>query len=149
MNAGLLLAAAQVSGVLGRIVWGALTDRYGNPQRMLGYLGLGMTAGALLAAGFSPAWPLPAVLGVCVLFGAAALGWNGVFLAEVARVATPAHAGVATGGCLFFTFLGILVGLPLFAAIVQVTGSYPLAFASVAAITFACALRLCLARAPR
>lgn len=146
IDAGLMLAAAQVSGVVGRIVWGALTDRHGNPQRMLGCLGLGMTGSALLAAGFSPAWPFAAVLGVCVVFGAAALGWNGVFLAEVARIATPARAGVATGGCLFFTFLGILVGLPIFAAIVQLTGSYGLAFGAVAVVTLACALRLCLSR---
>jgi predicted MFS family arabinose efflux permease len=149
IDAGLLLAAAQVSGVVGRILWGALTDRYGNPQRMLGYLGLGMTGGGLLAAGFSPAWPFAAILGVCVVFGAAALGWNGVFLAEVARIATPAHAGVATGGCLFFTFLGILVGLPVFALIVELTGSYAVGFASVATITFACATALCFTRAPR
>ena len=149
IDAGLLLAAAQVCGVAGRILWGALTDRYGNPRRVLGLLGFGMTGGALLAAGFSPEWPFAAILGVCGVFGAAALGWNGVFLAEVARIATPAHAGVATGGSLFFTFLGILLGLPAFAGIVELTGSYAAAFVCVATITFACATALCFTRAPR
>jgi hypothetical protein len=64
---------------------------------MLGILGIAMTAGALSAALFSPQWPYPAILIVCALFGAVAIGWNGVYLAEVARVAKPELAAVATG----------------------------------------------------
>jgi predicted MFS family arabinose efflux permease len=149
VEAGMILSAAQISGVIGRVVWGALADRFVKPRLMLGLLGLGMTAGALSAAGFSPQWPYAAILIVSAMFGAAAIGWNGVYLAEVARVATPAHAGMATGGSLFFTFCGILIGLPVFSLIIDTTGSYALGFGITAMTTLACGLVLMVSRASR
>jgi MFS family permease len=142
IQAGALLSVAQASGFLGRIVWGALADRYLKPRMMLGILGLAMTFAAIAAAFFSPQWPYPVVLIVCALFGAMAIGWNGVYLAEVARVATPELAGMATGGTLFFTFLGILLGLPAFSMLVETTRSYPLGFISLAFFTLGCGIFL-------
>jgi MFS family permease len=149
IQAGILLSAAQASGIIGRIVWGAFADRYVKPRIMLGILGIGMAGAALAAALFSPQWPYLALLTVCALFGSVAIGWNGVFLAEVARVAKPEHAGVATGGTLFFTFLGILLGLPAFSLVVEKTGSYPFGFAMVAASTFACGIIMLFSRKSR
>lgn len=149
IEAGVALSAAQASGIIGRVVWGALADRFVKPRFMLGLLGIAMAAGALCAAAFSPQWPYSAILVVSALFGAAAIGWNGVYLAEVARVATPAHAGMATGGSLFFTFLGILLGLPAFSLIIHLTGSYALGFGAAAAATLACGAVLAFSRASR
>jgi MFS family permease len=149
VEAGLLLSASQGCGVVGRILWGALSDCSGRPMRVLGLLGVGMGAAAMLTAAFTPDWSYAALLAVCGLFGGSAIGWNGVFIAEVARIATPAHTGAATGGSLFLTFLGILLGLPAFAGIVNLTGSYPAAFVSVAATTLACGVWLCLVRESR
>ena len=146
IQAGVLLSAAQAGGIIGRIVWGALADRYVKPRIMLGVLGISMTVGALSSALFTPQWPYPAILVTCALFGAVAIGWNGVYLAEVARVAKPELAGMATGGTLFFTFLGILVGLPAFSMIVEKTGSYPLGFSMVAVATFVCGMVLLVSR---
>ena len=42
-------------------------------------------------------------------FGATAVGWNGVFLAEIASLAPRDRIGDATGGSAFFTFLGVVV----------------------------------------
>ena len=142
VQAGILLATAQAGGIIGRIVWGALADRCVKPRLMLGILGIAMAAGALLSAAFSLQWPFFAVLIVCALFGAVAIGWNGVYLAEVARVATPELTGMATGGSLFFTFAGILIGLPVFSLIVEKSGSYPLGFGIVAVATFVCGIVL-------
>ena len=142
IQAGGLLSVAQVSGVIGRIVWGAFADRCVSPRIMLGVLGIAMTGGAIAAALFSPHWPYPAILSACALFGATAVGWNGVYLAEVARVAKPELTGMATGGTLFFTFLGILLGLPAFSMVVEITGSYPLGFVIVALTTCLCGIAL-------
>jgi MFS family permease len=142
VQAGILLATAQAGGIIGRIVWGALADRCVKPRLMLGILGIAMAAGALLSAAFSLQWPFFAVLIVCALFGAVAIGWNGVYLAEVARVAKPELTGMATGGSLFFTFAGILIGLPAFSLIVEKSGSYPLGFGIVAVATFVCGIVL-------
>lgn len=149
IRAGFLLSAAQASGVVGRILWGALADRWGKPRLLLGILGMAMAAGALSAASFSSQWPYPAMLIVCALFGAGAIGWNGVYLAEVARVAKPEHAGAATGGSLFFTFCGILLGLPAFSLMIEQTGSYPSAFVVVAVATLACGAVLSFSRPAR
>ena len=142
IQAGILLSTAQAGGIIGRIVWGALADRCVRPRLMLGILGIAMTAGALSSAAFSRQWPFVAVLIVCAFFGAAAIGWNGVYLAEVARVAKPELTGMATGGSLFFTFAGILIGLPAFSLIVEKSGSYPLGFGIIAVATFVCGIVL-------
>jgi MFS family permease len=149
VQAGVLLSAAQAGGIIGRIVWGAFADRYLSPRLMLGILGMAMTGGAIAAARFSPQWPFPALLIACALFGAVAIGWNGVYLAEVARVAKPEQTGMATGGTLFFTFLGILLGLPAFSLVVETTGSYPLGFVAVALATLVCGVVLLFSRTPR
>jgi hypothetical protein len=55
-----------------------------------------------------------------------------VFLAEIARVAPAGRTSEATGGCLFFTFLGVVVTPPLFNAVLALAGSYPVAYATFA-----------------
>src|SRR3546814_2374038 len=69
---------------------------------------------------------------VLSLFGASAVGWNGVYLAEVARQAPKGQASIATGGTLCVTFLGIVIGPPIFGLIASAFGSYGLAYASLA-----------------
>ena len=149
IQAGLMLSVAQTAGVISRIAWGGLVDRYGNPCLILGLMGLAMAFGALCLAMFSPGWPFAAVLIICVLFGAVAIGWNGVYLSEVARLVKPENAGMATGGSLFFTYCGVLIGLPAFSVIVDATGSYPIGFVSAATGTLICGLFLILSRKSR
>lgn len=136
--AGLFLSAAQASGILGRIVWGAIADQSGRPGKLLGFLGVSMAVGAIATALFGQNWPHSVILLVCCLFGATAIGWNGVYLAQVARLAPPGEAGAATGGTLFFTFSGVVIGPPAFGAIASISGSYPVAF-----LVFAAGVLLC------
>lgn len=138
--AGLTLSAAQVAGTVGRIAWGVVADRLMRPHRVLGLIGLIMSAGAAATACFSPAWPYAAVWISTVLFGASAIGWNGVYLAEAARLAPAGQVSAATSGSLFFTFLGVVVGPPVFAGVVALSASYALAFILFAAFAFVCAL---------
>ena len=138
VQAGLMLAVAQTAGVVGRVVWGALADKCGRPLLVLAGLGGGMALGALAMALLAPNWPLLLTAVVSAVFGATAIGWNGVYLAEVARQAPLGQAVEATGGTLFFTFFGVLVGPPLFALVVENGGSYALAFGLLAVPTIAC-----------
>jgi MFS family permease len=62
------------------------------------------------------------------VFGATASGWNGVYLAEVARQAPPGTAGKATSGTLALTFLGVIVGAPLFGLIAASPAGFAGAF---------------------
>ena len=144
--AGLILSSAQTAGVIGRIVWGAIADRYGRPRSMLGFLGIAMSLGAIATALFSPQWPYAAIFLVSVFYGATAIGWNGVYLSEVARLAPPGLAGIATGGTLFFTFLGVVIGPPIFGAIVEISGSFQAGFVSFSGATLLCGAVIILTR---
>jgi MFS family permease len=149
VEAGLMLAVATTAGIIGRIAWGALADRTGRPAAVLGCVGIAMAAAAGAMALSSPDWPRTAMMVLCAAFGGTAIGWNGVYLAEVAREAPAGKTVEATGGALFFTFFGVLITPPLFAAIVEGGGSYGLAFAVVAAPTLLCGLWLLARAAPR
>ena len=132
--AGLIFSAAQIAGVLGRVLWGAVADRFLDPRLVLGMLGLVTALCGAATASFTALWPPGAVFAICVLFGATAVGWNGVFLAEVARLAPEGRVAIVTGGTQFFTFAGVLIGPPVFGAIVSATGSYGTGFALIAAL---------------
>jgi nitrate/nitrite transporter NarK len=126
--AGLIYSSAHAAGIVGRIAWGAVADRWLSPRSMLGLLGVMMALSGVGVAGFSADWPLSAVILVSALFGASAVGWNGVYLAEVARLAPPGQVGVVTGGTQFFTFIGALAAPPLFGFVVGLAGSYGKAY---------------------
>lgn len=147
VTAGVVYAFGHGAGIVGRIVWGAVADRWLAPRTTLAALGVVSAACAALTALFSGAWPLAGVVAVALLYGASAVGWNGVFLAEVARSAPPGQVGAATGGTQFFTFGGAMAGPPVFTAIVSATGSYAWAFAFFALVPLAISLRLLAARA--
>ncbi|NMG15421.1 Major facilitator superfamily (MFS) protein [Aromatoleum bremense] len=144
--AGLTMSAAQASGVIGRILWGIAADRWLGSVRMLAALAVAMAAGAAVLAGMPATWgPWPLMAVVCIV-SACALGWNGTFLAEVARQAPSGAAGRATGAILSCTFAGVVVGPPLFGIVASLTGGYRLAFAVIAAGPAIAAIALYLKR---
>ena len=128
VQAGLTLAVTQGAGIAGRLLSGALADRSGQPRRVMGAMGCVM-AGCAVATAFAGDWPAALLLVVYAAFGASAIGWNGVYLATVARLVPRADAARATGGTLFFTFLGVLLGSPLFGLLGTALGSLAWAFA--------------------
>jgi len=135
--AGLLLSITQMGGISGRIVWGFVADRFTTPQNMLALLAALMaicSAATALVLPESPPWMVWLIL---VLFGASAIGWNGVYLAEVAKQAPDGKASMATGGTLTFTFMGVVVGPPLFGLLASLFGNYRSGFL---ALTFTSAL---------
>jgi fucose permease len=134
-SAGAVLATAMITGIVGRIVWGVVADKWIKPRTLLGLLGCAMSLAALAIATITTAWPLALVFAVSVIYGGTAVGWNGVYLSEVARIAPPGQAAAATGASLAMTYFGV-VALPLmFWVIVHFTGSYAMAFAAAGGLT--------------
>ena len=142
--AGLVFSVAQVMGIIGRPVWGVVADRFQAPRQLLAGLGIAMGFCGLAAASFTPAWPVAAIVAVCAAYGASVVGWNGVFLAEVARIAPPGKVGTVTGGVMLFNFSGAVLGPPVFGAILGFTGSYALGFLFIALLPLVWGLRLVL-----
>jgi len=143
--AGLVFSVAQVMGIIGRPVWGMVADRFQAPRQVLAGLGIAMGLCGLAAALFTPALPMAAIVAVCAVYGASAVGWNGVFLAEVARIAPPGKVGTVTGGVMLFNFSGSVLGPPAFGAILGFTGSYALGFLFIALLPLVWGLNLALA----
>ncbi len=139
VQAGLMMSLAQAMGVVARIAWGALADGTRQPVAVLAFIGGGMAVGALATGAFEATWSPLLVAAVCAWFGATAISWNGVYLAEVVRRAPPGRAVEATGGSLAFTYLGVLVSPPLFGLAAEHCAGFGIAFAFLALPAIACA----------
>lgn len=142
--AGLALSTTWIAGILGRIGWGALADKSGQSRRVLAAIGMLSGLTTLAVTQFTPAWPLLALHAVSALFGATAVGWNGVYLAEIARLAGPAKASEATGGTFFFTFGGVVAAPLLFRALEQSTQSWTSGYLAMGGLVFLSSLALVL-----
>jgi len=126
--AGFALTVTTLGGVAGRIVWGWVADRLVPPRRVIAMLGLVAFGCSVAMAFVGAAWPAWVVLTLAAVYGASAIGWNGVQLAEIARHAPRGAAGAVTGASGFITFSGVVAGPPIFAALAAATGSYRAGF---------------------
>ena len=126
--AGVMLSVAQGAGVAGRIAWGWIADRFGNCLGLLIKMSAVMVVCCLMMALVTPQWPRSLTALLFLVFGASAIGWNGLFLAEVARLSPQGKVSVATSGAMVWNFAGILIGPALFALIYRINGSYTFTF---------------------
>jgi MFS family permease len=133
--AGAALSTAMLAGIGGRILWGVVADNWVKPRVLLGLLGVSMALAAFATAFVGAAWPTAIVFAVSFVYGATAVGWNGVYLSEVARTAPPGRAAAATGASLAMTYSGVMVLPFLFWAIVAASGSYAAAFIATGLLT--------------
>jgi MFS family permease len=127
--AGTGLAAAQFGGVAGRVLWGVVADRRGDARGTLFGLALAMAVCGLLMPWLTPATPSLPIMALLAIYGATGIGWNGVFLATVARVVPLEQAAIATSGSLFFTYFGVVIGPPLFGLVGGAAGRFGPSFA--------------------
>ena len=134
VDAGLLLSLTQAAGVAGRIFWGWCADRSGRGLAILFWLNVVMTACCVATAAVTPRWHAFALIALFAAFGATAVGWNGIFLAEVARRSPRGMVSVAVGGAMVWNFGGILVGPAAFATVFQETGSYTATYGWLTAV---------------
>lgn len=127
-EAGRLVAAMLFASMAGRIVLGWVSDRVAGRALLM------LTVQAVVAA--LVVFVMVAVAGhgawaryVCVVAaGFTAIGWNGVHIAELARVAPSRLVGEITSAASLFGFLGSACGPLAFTLVVGWSGSYPLAF---------------------
>lgn len=136
--AGLALSVTQFGGMAGRILWGYVADRWLGASRMLLILAAMMALGALATTTLTHDTPKSVVIALLLAFGASAIGWNGVYLAEVAKRAPEGMASVATGGTLVFTFFGVVVGPPVFGALSALFGTYRAGFTALVVVACVC-----------
>mgnify|MGYP003900805991 FL=1 len=130
-NGRLMLSVAQIFGVLGRIAWGWLADRSGDCMAALQYLTLCSVACCAAVFFLAPGWPVWLTALLYAVFGATAIGWNGLYTAEVARRSPPGQVSLVTGGAMVWNFAGILTGPTAFTLVYKGIGSYTTTFGAV------------------
>src|SRR4029077_16835586 len=118
------LVTAQISGAIGRIGFGLLSDRlFGGRRRLVvAIAGLGSIACALALSTTAPGtgpWLLtPLAVGIGV-FG---VGWDGGQHTPMGELAGPRAAGTAVGLGLAISSLGVTVCPPVFGMVVERLG---------------------------
>ncbi len=134
VEAGLMLSVAQIFGVLGRIAWGWVADRSGDCMAALQYLTLVSVACCVAVFFLAPGWPVWLTALLYAVFGATAIGWNGLYTAEVARRSPPGQVSLVTGGAMVWNFAGILTGPTAFTLLYKAIGSYTTTFGAIVVI---------------
>lgn len=143
-EAGGLFAAATILGMPARLLWGYVASGWLSARLVLAGLGILMAAATALTGLYTPDWSHWQVLVVAMLFTATGLGWHGVLLSEIARLAPPGQVGTMTGGVLAFSGFGQIV-LPLvFSGILALGGGYGLGFHVAAVLPFLIGIMLVL-----
>lgn len=118
-RAVLVYAMAQGAGILGRVAWGRVADRTRSPRGVLMLIGV-LMGGSALGLAFMPADSSLLILcSLVAMLGATAIGWNGVFLGELARLAPAGKVASVTGGTMFFTYIGVVIGPPAFGLLAE------------------------------
>jgi MFS family permease len=120
----LLLVAAQLAGIAGRLGWGVLSDRDRAQRRHPFLLALNVLAIAVvLALAFEPARRSFAALVVISVFaGLTLIGWQGLWVTALSERAGRGRAGATLGFSL--TFVGAASGAapPLYGLVADLTG---------------------------
>lgn len=131
-EAGRIVAVMQLASMIGRVALGWLADRMGHALRHLAVQAVvsALAVGLLVAVGGQSAWIF---YGCAALVGFTAIGWNGVHMAELARVAPLSLVSDVTSAASLFGFVGSVCGPLIFALLVTWGGSYNLAFSLIAA----------------
>lgn len=133
VEAGTALACAQAGGLVGRLGWGFVAMRLNASRMVLVIIGLGMTFCAALlgldGASLGRSWQFA----VATLFGLTASGWNGVFVAEIARLAPQDRIGETTGAVLTASYAGLLAA-PALVSILDGAASLGAAFFALACL---------------
>jgi MFS family permease len=127
-DAGIAYSVAMGAGIVGRLIWGWVGTKYVPPLLLLAMLGFVMGFAHMAIGLVTPEWQTMAVWGVAFAYGLTGIGYQGVLLAEIARVAPPGMAGVITGGAVFFAYAGMILLPAAFGLILALLDSYRLAF---------------------
>lgn len=135
------LAVAQGGAMIGRVGWGVASDKIFGGRRKIVLIVIGLLSVALMAglSVMTREAPLYILLSIVFLAGVCIVGYQGVSYALIGELAGTTRTGVAMGLMITINAAAATLGTPLFGYIVDQTGSYAIAWRSLAgAITFGC-----------
>lgn len=116
------MAVFQIGAVVGRLVWGTVSDRLFGGDRMAPMLLISaMTLGVLLWLARSGAESAAVIFLLTFAFGFSAAAWNGLWATAQAEIGGHRHAGSSLGASLTLIYLVGAIVPPLFGALVDRT----------------------------
>lgn len=147
VTAGGLLAIAQVAGAIARPGSGLLSDRvFGGNRKPAFMLMAGIASAMCLVLGLfshSLSW---AIYPVLFLLGLGGIGFGGIFLTLMSEFGGRRGAGKAAGLGSTISMGGSILGPLVFGYIVDISGSYELAWLSLTFVAALCILLLLFVR---
>jgi len=130
-----LLTAAQLAGAFSRVFWSWLSDKMGGQRKPLLVAMVGLASlSALVLAWLPSGTPLLFKTLIVVLYGATALGWQGLHFSLLTELSPPGWEGRVVGFGLIFTSIGIAAAPPLFGLLVDLGNNYALGWIAQAAV---------------
>ena len=141
--AGMCLLIFMIAGTAGRVLWGMISDGIYKgdrqyPMMLLCLIAFGSALGMVFITRASMAW-LPYF--ICAVLGFTFMGWNALSIIFSAEIAGPALVGRVTGMTLVASFLGVIIGPPIFGLIADKVG-YSWGWAMLAIFGLLCAISL-------
>lgn len=148
VTSGLFVSLVNISGTMGRPVYGEISDRLFGGSRIKDLFLIALTSFTmlLLLSAFGKgigAWEIAPIV---ALLGFGALGWNGVFLTLAGEYSETGYEGVGTSVAFSIAMTGQIVGAPIFGLIIEKTNSYTIGWQIFAAALLIAACVFSIAR---
>ena len=125
-RAGALVAVIGVAGVSARLLWGWVAGRLGDPLVPLPWLALAAACVTVLL--FLDPMEGPVMWLVAAVLGFTSFGWQGVAMLGALKIAGPHRIGRGTGKVVVAFYAGLGLSPIPFGWLVDVTGTYRLAW---------------------
>ncbi|MFQ5852138.1 MAG: MFS transporter [Candidatus Binatia bacterium] len=124
------LAVTQMGAMLGRTGWGAVSDRIFHGRRKIVLIIIGGLSAALSLSLslLLPGTPLFFLVPLLFAAGLCMIGYHGVSYSLIGELAGQAKTGTALGLMVTINSVGTIFATPIFGYLVDVTGSYPIAW---------------------
>jgi len=137
--AGFVMALTQVSGIVGRIFCGLMSDfMFGGERvpilKLAGFITVAGLFGMTFISNNTPVW---IVCVVTSMVGAASIGFTGTSILLRAELTGKNLAATSTGMGMAIGAWGVILGPPAFGYIVDVTHSYVFAWQLLSVVTLA------------
>jgi MFS family permease len=132
----LLVALANASGIVGRIAWGAVSDRAVSRGRkpLLVVLTLACFVSALALFAVPDGAPRALLVIVAIVAGLSLIGYQGLWVTMVAEAAGPNRVGAATGFAITVVTVSIALSPPFYGLVADLAGTYRAIWAALAVV---------------
>ncbi len=123
---GVLLVISEVSGSLGRIIWGIISDHLFDGKRIIVLIIISFISFllSLIVAFLPPGTSFWTMSIVTVFLGYCMSGFNGIWMNTATELVPREQSGIASGISITLGSLGVIVAPPLFGSIVDKTGTF-------------------------